>query len=550
MKLALVLGFVAVLVLVGLVTATPNFSGTQRMYVTSDNSVSYIAAQAIAGSGIRHTFHAPGNELTFSADLNQGQINALQRLGFEVKPVEIYQLVGGKPIKGLLQARGTAGKPVCGDGVCQGNEPKTCPQDCEAPPPVCGDGVCNGDETCSTCEADCGQCSSRACLPNAQREYNTYQVGGGNPSDGAGVKVAVLDTGSTKTHPDIDLKLCKDATGRRIKNNCNDNNGHGTHTSGTVGAYGGDDGQGIFGIAPGVDLWAIKVCGQFCFTDDMARGIEYATDQGANIITMSIGGPKSNTVTNAVNYATTNGVLFIASSGNSGPNPNTIGYPAALPNVVAVAANDAGEVVVSFSSRGIDDGNDNNIVEKEVEVSAGGFIVESTWNDGCFEILSGTSMSTPTVAGFAAKNWQGSASATRNFLVNNAEDLTEGFHAATGYDIAAGYGLTTTIANNDGDIVVTVTTDKATYTQRESASITITGTDKFNGSAVANAFLTIGAHFPDGNWAFATGTTDANGQDFFTLNTAGVATGTTVLVSDVSKIGFTFGGGSTSIEVV
>ena len=281
----------------------------------------------------------------------------------------------------------------------------------------------------------------------------------------------------------------------------------------------------------------------------MARGIEYATDQGANIISMSIGGSKSSTVTNAVNYATSNGVLFIASSGNSGPNPDTISYPAALPEAVAVAANDADEIVVSFSSRGIDDGNDNNIAEKEVEVTAGGFVVEATWKDGCYAFLSGTSMSTPTVAGFAAKNWQGSASTTRAFLVNNVEDVTQGFHASVGYDIAAGYGLTTTLANNDGDITATVTTDKTIYTQGETVQITLTAVDQLN-VAIADAFLTLAVHFPDGSWTFINGVTDSNGQDFFSLNTQNVPKGDSVLVVDISKPGFTFGAGSKTISVI
>ena len=83
-------------------------------------------------------------------------------------------------------------------------------------------------------------------------------VNGG--SGGAGVTVAVLDTGVFKDHLDLDVQLCKDATKRGIKNGCNDNNGHGTHVSGTVAGNGGTDGLGITGVAPNANFCMSKGC--------------------------------------------------------------------------------------------------------------------------------------------------------------------------------------------------------------------------------------------------------------------------------------------------
>ena len=157
---------------------------------------------------------------------------------------------------------------------------------------------------------------------------------------------------------------------------------------------------------------------------------------------MSFGGPSPSTL---IEEAISNNPqpLYIASAGNTGPNQDTIEFPAANPAVVAVAAHDINKVVAAFSSRGIDDGNDASISLKEVELSAGGVQIESTHKDGCYSQLSGTSFSAPTVSGLAAKVWQGSSSATRTYLISIVEDIiqADGGGAGPGYDIASGYGL-------------------------------------------------------------------------------------------------------------
>ena len=88
-----------------------------------------------------------------------------------------------------------------------------------------------------------------------------------------------------------------------------------------------------------------------------------------------------------------------------------------------------------WSSRGVNDG-DYIIEEREVEFGAPGVSVESTWNDGCYNYLSGTSMATPHISGLAAKLWQGDAETTRSYLWNLSKDIWE-----QGDDTATGFGL-------------------------------------------------------------------------------------------------------------
>lgn len=286
-----------------------------------------------------------------------------------------------------------------------------------------------------------------------------------NTSGGSGIKVAVLDTGTAKTHPDLaaNVEQCKDFTtsSTYINNSCADNNGHGTHVSGTVLANGGTNGQGIYGVAPQSKLWAYKVLGDdgSGYSDDIAAAIRHAADQSTStnskvIISMSLGSSsKDSLITSAVTYAANKGVLIIAAAGNSGSSANTIGYPGALTNVVAVAALENVQEngtyrIANYSSRGNPNTDgDYFIQEKDVEVSAPGSAIESTWYNGGYHTISGTSMATPHVAGLAAKIWSsnGSLSNTgvRTQLQTKAKtyDIKGGIGAAAGDDYASGFGF-------------------------------------------------------------------------------------------------------------
>lgn len=270
-------------------------------------------------------------------------------------------------------------------------------------------------------------------------------------SGGAGVSVAVLDTGINGEHPDLKrrVKECKDFTAPKVSvadGKCDDKNGHGTHVAGIIAADGGEDKKGIYGMAPESDIFAYKVCSAngSCWSDDIASALRTAVDNGAQIVNLSLGSDvESSLITDAVAYAVSKGVLVVAAAGNDGPYIDSIDYPAADAGVVAVGALDSYLSVPEWSSRGNNSETKPNKVEKEdIELSAPGVNIESAWKDGGYVILSGTSMASPHVAGLAAKLWQKNAEfpaeATRGLLHRLAHDLLP-----LGEDNDSGFGIPT-----------------------------------------------------------------------------------------------------------
>ncbi|MGX6443889.1 S8 family peptidase [Neobacillus sp. K501] len=297
-----------------------------------------------------------------------------------------------------------------------------------------------------------------------QAIYNDPAIA--STSGGAGIKIAVLDTGVYTNHPDLvgSSEQCKDfsqASSSLVNGTCTDKNGHGTHVAGTALAHGASDGLGIYGVAPQAKLWAYKVLNNrgTGYSDDIAGAIRHAADEAVRtgskvVISMSLGSSaKDSMIASAVDYAYSKGTLVVAAAGNSGYADNTIGYPGALTSAVAVAALENVQQngtyrVADFSSRGnsATDG-DYVIQERDVEISAPGKDIQSTWYDGNYNTISGTSMATPHVSGLAAKIWSSNLSLSntqlRAELQSRAKlyDIKGGYGAATGDDHASGFGF-------------------------------------------------------------------------------------------------------------
>ena len=253
---------------------------------------------------------------------------------------------------------------------------------------------------------------------------------GAFPATG-GVKVGIVDTGITQTHEDLTGKTvdCGQSTGGVVMSGaCLDDNGHGTHVAGTI-TGNANNGRGVTGVAFNSPLSICKALsgplGQGT-TSDVASCITWVTDRGAKVISMSLGGGAATTLQNAVRYAASHDVLVLAAAGNDGN--STVEFPAGYAEVVSVAATDARDAHASFSNTNAD-----------VEVAAPGVNVLSSYNDGGYRVLSGTSMATPHAAGVAAvirtKNPTFTAAQARSKLDASVDDK-----GVAGRDTSFGFG--------------------------------------------------------------------------------------------------------------
>ncbi|HEY0728338.1 MAG TPA: S8 family peptidase [Pyrinomonadaceae bacterium] len=234
------------------------------------------------------------------------------------------------------------------------------------------------------------------------------------------VVVAVLDSGVDYTHEDLapnmwkrpasiapyqdaQLGTIEDEDGFNAIDNAGDpmdENGHGTHCAGIIGAEGGNN-LGITGVNWKVRIMPLKFmnAGGFGTTKDAIEAINYVIDRkkaGVNvrIISASWGGTqRSRALQEVIQKAYENDILFVAAAGNSTVNNDrSPHYPSSYPNVLSVAALDRNDQLAKFSNWGV----------KSVAVAAPGVDILSTWLGNAYEEKSGTSMATPVVSGIAA----------------------------------------------------------------------------------------------------------------------------------------------------
>lgn len=276
-------------------------------------------------------------------------------------------------------------------------------------------------------------------------------------STGAGIQVAILDTGIDKDHDDLYLNVkwgisvvgSKESTTYR---DWKDKNGHGTHVAGTIAALNND--IGVVGVGYNIDIYAIKVLDNAGFGtwEDAADGVYWAMkgpdgivdkdgdgivagdpdDDAAEVISMSFGGfGYDQAFHDAIVAAYNVGIVLVAAAGNEGDTGVT--YPAKFAEVIAVAATDENDNVASWSSKG-----------PEVELAAPGVAILSTVPNNRYESYSGTSMACPHVSGtvglmvskILAEGRTYTVEGIRGILHTTADDI-----GPTGKDDASGYGV-------------------------------------------------------------------------------------------------------------
>ncbi|MEH7418858.1 S8 family peptidase [Neobacillus drentensis] len=216
---------------------------------------------------------------------------------------------------------------------------------------------------------------------------------------GEGMTIAILDTGCDLSHPDLKERVIggrnftKDDQGNQEV--YRDYNGHGTHVAGTMAAM--QNQQGVVGVAPKANLLIIKVLdkngsGQY---EWIINGINYAIEQKVDIISMSLGGPEDvPELHKAIQKAVEQNILVVCAAGNEGDGRDTTNefdYPGSYNEVISVGAIGLDRNISDFT-------NSNN----EVDLVAPGEAILSTYLNGKYATLSGTSMATPHVSGALA----------------------------------------------------------------------------------------------------------------------------------------------------
>ncbi len=271
-------------------------------------------------------------------------------------------------------------------------------------------------------------------------------------TSGAGAVVAVLDTG-LKTGG-ADGIGCVSPKAYDVVNGDNDpvdGDGHGTHVSGTI-AQTTNNGRACAGMAYGACVMPVKVLddsGSGSFAD-IAEGIHYAVDNGADVINMSLGINARYAVTSdplidpALDYAYSHGVTVVVAAGNDGWSKN-VSYPAIYPTVIAVGATDYNNDIVSYSNSGtgldvMAPGGDTSTDANGDGYSDG--VLQETYLNGAwgYYFFQGTSMASPHVAAVAALLYA-SGTATTPDAVYQALTSTALDLGATGYDGTYGWGL-------------------------------------------------------------------------------------------------------------
>ena len=225
--------------------------------------------------------------------------------------------------------------------------------------------------------------------PTQTLPWGIERVGGGQT--GATGRALVIDSGVDLDHPDLNVNAGLSVNFTRDKN-ADDGNGHGTHVAGTIAAI--DNSIGVIGVAPGVEVIGIKVLDRrgSGSTSGVIAGIEYAASiaNANDVANMSLGGGFSQALNDAVIAAAQGGLEFALAAGNESTSATTKSPASANhPNIYTISSFAQGDNWSSFSNYG----------NPPVDYAEPGSGILSTYKDGGYATLSGTSMASPHAAG-------------------------------------------------------------------------------------------------------------------------------------------------------
>ena len=226
--------------------------------------------------------------------------------------------------------------------------------------------------------------------------WGITRVNGG--ASGVGKTAWVIDSGIDLDHPDLDVDVARSRSflGGKDANDPDDTNGHGTHVAGTIAAI--NNSEGVIGVAAGAKVISVRVLnrrGSGSFSGVIA-GVEYvgANGEAGDVANMSLGGGYSQALNDAV-IAASNPVIFCLAAGNESDDANNHSPASANgSHIVTVSASDSNDNFASYSNYG----------NPPIDWCAPGSGIESTWKNGGYNTISGTSMATPHVAGVLLLN--------------------------------------------------------------------------------------------------------------------------------------------------
>lgn len=226
--------------------------------------------------------------------------------------------------------------------------------------------------------------------PAQETPWGIARVNGG--AAGTFATAWIIDTGIDFSHPDLNVDTARSRSFLGGTTTPADQNGHGTHVSGTIAAL--NNSIGVIGVAPGAKVVAVRVLDRrgSGSNSGVIAGVDYVAQNGqpGDVANMSLGGGVSTALDTAVVNASAGGVRFALAAGNETDNANNHSPARANgPNIYTVSANGVGDNWASYSNYG----------NPPVDYNEPGSAIKSTWLNGGYNTISGTSMATPHLAG-------------------------------------------------------------------------------------------------------------------------------------------------------